>query len=149
VAERQRQALGDRAARHAARVWARLVPADRRAAPYLVRKGVEAHAPARVTPRGALAVPAYSPEGKLTALQLIHAAPRVVDGEARAKDFWPPFCVTRGSSCRIGPEPSAEADAPPVLLVEGYATGASCDEATGWPVVICFNAENLVQVARH
>jgi putative DNA primase/helicase len=35
-----------------------------------------------------------------------------------------------------------------VLLVEGYATGASCFEATGWPVVICWSAENLVEVAR-
>jgi putative DNA primase/helicase len=149
VAERQRQELAARAARHAARVWARLAPADRGAAPYLVRKGVSAHGPVRVTPRGALAIPAYSPEGKLTALQLIHAAPRVVEGEARAKDFWPPGCVVRAASCRIGPEPSADAEAPPLVLVEGYATGATCFEATGWPVVICFNAENLVQVARH
>ncbi len=30
-----------------------------------------------------------------------------------------------------------------LLLAEGYATGASLHEATGWPVAVCFDAGNL------
>ncbi|MBU9366406.1 MULTISPECIES: DUF5710 domain-containing protein [Burkholderiaceae] len=38
--------------------------------------------------------------------------------------------------------------APAVLFVEGYATGASLHEATGLPVVIAFDAKNLIDVAK-
>jgi putative DNA primase/helicase len=148
VAEQQRQRLAARAAQRAARAWARLRPADPGSAPYLRRKGVGAHGGARVTPRGALALPAYGPGGGLVALEFIHAAPRLVDGEARARDFWPWGCSLKGASFRLGPEPGTEAAAPPLVLVEGYATGASCYEATGWPVLVCFSAGNLEEVAR-
>jgi putative DNA primase/helicase len=40
------------------------------------------------------------------------------------------------------------AKAAAVLFVEGYATGASLHEATGLPVVIAFDAGNLVEVVR-
>lgn len=40
------------------------------------------------------------------------------------------------------------ATAPAVLFCEGYATGASLHEATGLPVVVAFDAGNLVEVAR-
>ncbi|KWK69099.1 DUF5710 domain-containing protein [Burkholderia stagnalis] len=40
------------------------------------------------------------------------------------------------------------ANAPAVLFAEGYATGATLYEATGVPVVVCFDADNLVQVAK-
>ncbi len=40
------------------------------------------------------------------------------------------------------------AAAPAVLFAEGYATGASLHEATGLPVVIAFDAGNLVEVVR-
>ena len=35
-----------------------------------------------------------------------------------------------------------------MLLCEGYATGASLHQASGWPVVVCFNRANLLPVAR-
>ncbi|RQQ79038.1 DNA primase [Burkholderia stagnalis] len=40
------------------------------------------------------------------------------------------------------------ASAPAVLFAEGYATAATLFEATGLPVVVCFDADNLVQVAK-
>ncbi|WP_058034565.1 DUF5710 domain-containing protein [Burkholderia pseudomallei] len=40
------------------------------------------------------------------------------------------------------------ASAPAVLFAEGYATGASLFEASGLPVVVCFDADNLVHVAK-
>ncbi|MDM4770843.1 DUF927 domain-containing protein [Solimonas sp. SE-A11] len=35
-----------------------------------------------------------------------------------------------------------------VAIVEGYATGATVREATGWPVVVAFDKGNLVHVAK-
>lgn len=40
------------------------------------------------------------------------------------------------------------ASSPAVLFAEGYATGASIHEATGLPVVVCFDADNLIAVAK-
>lgn len=34
----------------------------------------------------------------------------------------------------------------PILFCEGYATGASLHMATGWPVVVCFDAGNMPSV---
>ncbi|MDF0506834.1 DUF5710 domain-containing protein [Burkholderia cenocepacia] len=49
----------------------------------------------------------------------------------------------------IGVRRAAElVNAPAVLFVEGYATGASVYEATGLPVVVCLDADNLVAVAK-
>jgi putative DNA primase/helicase len=38
-------------------------------------------------------------------------------------------------------------DGEPICIVEGYATGASVHRATGWPVIVTFSANNLVNVA--
>jgi len=35
----------------------------------------------------------------------------------------------------------------PIIFCEGYATGASLHKATGWPVVVCFDAGNMPVVA--
>ena len=148
TAERQRAQLAARAARRAARVWARLAAADPAAVPYLRRKGVGAHGGARMSPRGALVLPCYGPEGALAALEFIHATPRRVDGEDRPKDFWPPGCRLSGAWCRLGADDPRPSEGPDLVLAEGYATGASVHEATGWPVLICFSAENLVAVAQ-
>ena len=40
------------------------------------------------------------------------------------------------------------ARAPVLLLGEGYATCATLHEATGLPVAVCFDAGNLVHVAK-
>lgn len=39
------------------------------------------------------------------------------------------------------------ADGVPIAFAEGYATAASGHMATGWPVVTCFDAGNLMEVA--
>jgi putative DNA primase/helicase len=39
------------------------------------------------------------------------------------------------------------ADGVPIIFCEGYATGASLHKATGWPIVVCFDAGNLPVVA--
>ena len=35
-----------------------------------------------------------------------------------------------------------------IALCEGFATGSSIAEATGWEVLVCFNSGNLVEIAR-
>lgn len=39
-------------------------------------------------------------------------------------------------------------DAPILLMCEGWATGCTLHQASGLPVVVCFSASNLVEVAR-
>lgn len=50
----------------------------------------------------------------------------------------------RGGCHMIGSPPGA---GEPLAFAEGYATGATIHELTGWPVVVCFDAGNLVTVA--
>jgi len=135
----------DRAARDARDLWAdALVPADASASPYLTRKGVGAHG-VRVLPDGTLLVPMHDADGELQNVQRI--APAKPAGDAPEKRFMPGGRKT-GLFHLIGGHAGADANTPdtdpPVLLLgEGYATCASLHEATGRPVVVCFDAGNL------
>ena len=98
--------------------------------PYLVRKGVHAYG---IRQDGhTLLIPLRDTAGKLHSLQTI-----TPDGEKRFKGRM------KGCYHPIGGKP------PEVCLViaEGYATGASIYEATGWPVAVSFNAGNVGLVA--
>jgi phage/plasmid primase-like uncharacterized protein len=54
-----------------------------------------------------------------------------------------PGCAVKGGMHLIGPKITDI-----VVVVEGYATGASVYETTGLPVAIAFDAGNLIHVAR-
>jgi putative DNA primase/helicase len=97
---------------------------------YLLSKGVKAHG-LRVH-NGALVIPMRDGH-ELHSLQFIDG-----DGEKR---FLP---CGRVSGCyfAIGKPNGA------LCITEGYATGASIFEATGYAVAVAFNAGNLLQVAR-
>ncbi|MDZ4344010.1 MAG: toprim domain-containing protein, partial [Candidatus Binatia bacterium] len=101
--------------------------------PYLVRKGVKPYG-ARVQDN-ALVIPMRDSGGDLHSLQFV--AP---DGDKRF------LASGRVSGCYfpIG-EPKNGA---PLCIAEGYATGATIHEATGYPVAVAFNAGNLEAVAR-
>jgi hypothetical protein len=113
----------------AAAIWQRAAPAadDH---PYLVSKGVKAHG-LRLH-NGALVVPMRD-GAELHSLQFIGA-----EGEKRF------LACARVSGCyfAIG-EPNGT-----LCIAEGYATGASIFEATGYAVAVAFNAGNLLPVAR-
>ncbi|QXL83268.1 toprim domain-containing protein [Comamonas sp. NLF-1-9] len=99
--------------------------------PYLLKKGIKPHG-ARML-RGDLVLPLRDTAGKLWSLQLISP-----DGEKR-------FLAggrTRGCYFPIGGAPVDT-----LLIAEGFATGATLHEATGWPVAVAFNANNLEPVA--
>jgi phage/plasmid primase-like uncharacterized protein len=52
---------------------------------------------------------------------------------------------TEGGHMLIGGKPKPGT---PLLVAEGYATGATLHEATGLPVAVAFNAGNLLAVAK-
>ena len=108
--------------------WRGASPAG--AHPYLARKGIHAHGARQDGPM--LLIPLRDTAGKLHSLQTI-----TPDGEKRFKGRM------RGCYFPLGVKP------PEVCLViaEGFATGASINEATGWPVAVAFNAVNLGPVA--
>src|SRR5690606_18986643 len=104
--------------------------------PYLAAKGI---GPNGTRLDGAhILVPLQGPDGKIQSLQTIGA-----DGHKL-------FCSdlpTAGGLFVIGPRLSDAKG--PVLVCEGFATGATLHEATGRTVVVAFNAGNLVKVAEH
>ncbi len=137
--EAQEKAAGQRAAAsEAARLWQ--WASDEGASPYLTRKGVQGHG-VRYAPDGALLVPMHDATGELANVQTIRPE-RPADGSPE-KLFVKGGRVS-GTLHLIGnPEGAAW-----LLVAEGYATAASCHEATGRPVAAAFNAGNLAHVVR-
>lgn len=102
--------------------------------PYLTRKGIRPHG-TRLKD-GKVLIPLIGNDGKIQTLQAIDA-----DGKKRFTTDAP---VTGGLFVMGGKVAKTET---PVLICEGFATGASLHEATGWVVVCTFNSGNLVCVA--
>lgn len=119
------------AATTAVEVWSVAKPAQADY-PYLIHKAIKPHS-IRVHD-GRLVIPLCA-DGKLLSLQFIGA-----DGEKR---FLPGGAV-KGCYFAIG-DPAAAAA---LVIAEGFATGATIHEATGYPVAVAFNAGNLEAVAR-
>lgn len=98
--------------------------------PYLVAKDVEAYGIRQL--QNTLLVPVYADGGALVGLQHIEpdGSKRFMTGTAKAGSCH----FIHGSGDRT-------------LICEGYATGASLHEATGYSVAIAFDAGNLLAVA--
>ncbi|MBD7962395.1 DUF927 domain-containing protein [Comamonas avium] len=106
---------------------------------YLQRKGVQGFG-VRYTPDGWLLVPVRDGAGRLWNVQRI-APQRPADGPdklflkgGRKSGLWHVVGGLQGAAV--------------ALLAEGYATAASLHMATGWPVVVAFDAGNLLHVAK-
>ena len=119
------------AATKAAAIWkaAKRAPEDH---PYLIRKGIKASG-AKLH-NDALVIPMLA-GGEVQSLQFIGP-----DGDKRF------LTGGRVSGCyfSIGNPKDAAA----LCIAEGFATGATIHEATGYPVAVAFNAGNLVPVAK-
>ncbi len=121
----------DEAATRAAAIWKAATPAPADHA-YLVRKGIGA---GKLRLHGdALAIPMIT-GGKIQSLQFIGP-----DGDKR---FLTGGRVT-GCYFSIGDSTGAAA----FCIAEGFATGATIHQATGYPVAVAFNAGNLGAVAK-
>lgn len=140
-AEAKRRA--SQAAKRAKALWAEARPAPADHA-YLAKKGVQAHGlrvyrgPMEISGKtmdGALLVPIADSAGRVQSLQLI-----TPEGD---KLFLPGGKLP-GYFYLLG---TLDDPAGPLVVAEGFATGASLFEATGWPVAVAFNAGNLAPVA--
>lgn len=137
-AERRRKGLANRAADKAQTAWSKCSPTGQ--CDYLVRKGVQGHG-VRYSPQNNLVIPMHDGAGRIRGLQVIYGNPEVRKRKGRDKDFWPPGAAKRGTYFLIGSPDWI------VLVCEGYATGASMHEATGYPVAVAWDAGNLLPAA--
>ncbi|MCU7371502.1 DUF927 domain-containing protein [Paucibacter sp. O1-1] len=135
VAYRER---ADKAAHVAQALWAK--GSDQGESPYLQRKGVQGYG-VRYLADGTLLVPMRNAAGDLQNLQRI--TPVKPSGDQPEKRFLPGGRKS-GMLHWLG-EPEGAAV---LCLAEGYATAASIHVATGRPVAVCFDAGNLVNVAK-
>lgn len=130
--EPSREALAAKARQEAQRVLAaaKLVPADH---PYLVAKGIQPYG-ILIDGEGRLVIGLRDIDGIIHTVQRIDTRgnKRFLTGGIKADHF-----------AVIG---DWTADTPHLLVCEGWATGASIHEATGDPVVVAFDAGNLIRV---
>jgi len=139
-AEAEREKEIEEAAHKAARWWRALQDAG--ASGYMAKKGFDATElfGARISPSGNLVVPVQDTTGKTFGLQVIFPEK---NRHGRDKDFTPPGLAKKGHFFQIGLVQRGGI----VLMCEGFATGASLRKATGLPVVVAFDAGNLLPVA--
>lgn len=128
-AEEDRRQQADAAAEKADKLWARARTEG--ASDYLQRKQVGAYGVRFAF--GSVVVPLFDVAGKLHGLQWISKDGGKVFGTGTVKE---------GHFHLIG----EVAEGLPIGFAEGYATAASAHMATGWPVVVCFDAGNLMPV---
>jgi putative DNA primase/helicase len=130
TADAERKARQSNAAMKATAIWRNALPA-KDDHPYLLRKGIKAHGVRLYN--GALVIPMR--EGtELHSLQFI--------GEDGTKRFLTDGRI-KGCYFSIGSTKGKAA----ICVAEGFATGATIHEATGFPVAVAFNAGNLEAVA--
>ena len=132
------------AALQAQRVWHRCNRTGH--ADYLEKKLIRGH-DVRYTDSNAVVIPIQDETGYIWGLQFLLDKTSHKDKIAKRggnnKEFWPLGIAIKGHFYQIGPMITTVC-----LVCEGYATGASLYEATGLPVVVCFNAGNLEPVIR-
>ncbi|BBN53959.1 conjugal transfer protein TraC [Pseudomonas chlororaphis subsp. aurantiaca] len=130
-----------RAASRAAGMFKRMPEKGKSA--YLDRKQIVGFK-VRYAPRtGAVLVPMCNVRDQIVGLQVIFPGPQPDTG--RDKSYWPYGMSKEGAFHLIGPHPEP---GEPVLVCEGYATGASLHMATSLSVAIAFDAGNLMTVSK-
>jgi putative DNA primase/helicase len=139
--EAQRKRENEKAARIAEEAWQKCLPVGE--SEYLARKGVQSYG-LRFTESGSIAIPLLDGFGRIHGLQFIlpkgHKR-RKKNGDTE-KEFWPAGLAVKGNYFLIGTPVDV------LLVCEGYATAASLHEATGLPVAVAFNANNLLPVSQ-
>ena len=138
--ENRRKAEIKRACAQAQGIWS--ICKDDGISDYLQAKQVGAHG-VRFDPhgKGTVLVPVRDAKGVLFGLQFVRAYQRKKD-KLPQKQFLPAGMDMKGHFHLIG-NPTTH-----LLIAEGYATAASLHEATGLPVAVAFNANNLTPVAK-
>lgn len=119
------------AAKKALELWHKAKPANKKH-PYLIAKKILPYGIRQF--KGALIIPIFS-VSELSSLQLIFTT-----GEKR---FLPGGKIACGYYLIGTPGKNST-----LCIAEGFATGASIYQATGYPVAVAFNAGNLISVAK-
>jgi P4 family phage/plasmid primase-like protien len=140
IAEKEREEAWEEAAKKARSEWSGLPDANDNNY-YLLKKKVGAYGlrTCLCRPIGGiydlqtLVVPVRNSKGEIISLHFIGAGEK----------WFKPGCAVKGGYHAIGPKITGK-----LVIVEGYATGASVYEMTGLPVAIAFDAANMVDVAR-
>jgi putative DNA primase/helicase len=114
----------------AAKIWKDLIFITEH--PYLTAKGVKVSYPLREDNRKRLVIPIIDTDGTIHSLQFINSKGN--------KKFLIGGAITGHFS-------NIDGTGNILLVCEGYSTGASLHEATGYPVVVAFNAGNLKAAA--
>lgn len=127
-AEKEQQEKSSEAAKRAEEIWGGLPESGK--APYLFNKGVRGYGLRYA--RDAVVVPLKDVDGNWRGLQFINAdgSKRFITGTAKKGAFHLIGVIDKG-----------------VAIAEGYATAATIHEAMSWPVVVAFDAGNLLPVA--
>lgn len=128
--ESERLSMQKTAKEKANSLWTRALPASNH--PYLLAKQIKPYSAKQI--EDSLLIPLYD-DGGMASLQIIKAdgSKRFLTGGKIAGCYYP-----------IGKIDNAKA----LCICEGYATGASIHQATGYPVAIAFNAGNLLEVSK-
>lgn len=132
------------------RIWEAAVPADMH--PYLAKKGVKAHGlrigswPLRRKTgevyghqEGTLLVPMRNIKGQITSLQAIFD--KMPSGFKQSKSY-----LRDGNKSRSWHMIGQIGDGGMIAFCEGYATGATIRELTGWCVIVVFDRTNFMGV---
>lgn len=120
----------EKAIRRCISIWRQSSSANNHS--YIIRKGINPYC-ARIDQHSNLVVPILDSDGELVNLQFIDA-----DGNKRYKAG----AKLKGCALMLG----SLSNQTTLLVCEGYATGCSLHEASGVPVVVAFNAGNLLDV---
>ncbi|NRO99513.1 toprim domain-containing protein [Paraburkholderia sp. NMBU_R16] len=102
--------------------------------PYVTKKGITPFGARQVT-TSTLVLPVYGPDEALQSLQFID--------DTGAKQFLAKGKMKSGRMVLGEPRNGA-----PLIACEGWATGCSLHEATGYTTVVCFNGGNLAPVVQ-
>lgn len=144
--ERQKAAEADRiarrqagAARRAAGMWKALPETGR--CGYLGRKLIVALGLKFGRKPDTALVPMRNLRDQIVGLQVLMGVP---DADGLTKRYWPAGLDPVGAFHLLGPDPEPGC---PLLICEGYATGASLHMATSLCVAVAFTAGNLIPVA--
>lgn len=134
LADQQRQQDAESAAKKAQGLWAKArEPENGPPHPYLERKQVGAFG-VRIGYSNTLYIPLRDTQGEFQGLQYISA-------DGKDKKFG--TGVIKEGRFHVIAEVLPDQ---PIAFAEGYVTGATGHMATGWPVVVCFDAGNLEAV---
>ena len=107
--------------------------------PYLTRKNINAYGARFFLQERKIAVPLFNINGNIQSLQWIDA-----DGN---KLFYPGAPLA-GAFFPIGLSSITQNDLNPILICEGFATGAKIHQLTGLPTACAMTCENIANVAK-